>query len=668
MEEEDQDLYSTPDLSEASFATRYVFEKYDESRRARRTDEARWLKAYKNYRGLYQRFMENEKSKVSVKLTKTKVLAANQMIGEVLFGGNKFPISIDPTPVPEGISESVHFELQPSPIPEQEKELKEGETYDQYKDRLGALEKKLSNFKGQMKDGPGTTPTQVTFHPAMVTAKKLEKKVMDSLVESHSNKNLRYTTFECCLFGTGMMSGPFSYVKSYFDPKTRSNLTKKVPQMGQISIWDYYNDPDATSMEESEFGIVVRKFTKTAMRNLKKQPGFIEDKIDEVLELDCNYTPEYWEHQMRDSNVQKPMNRYKVLEFWGWVDEESLQAFGVERPKDSSENCLVNIWVCEDKVIKVATAKEYVQLPFFRVPYELNPYSFWGIGVAENIEDSQTLMNGLWRLAIDNAIMSGSLIFDIDEDSLADGVLPKIEPGAIIRRASGAPGQAVVGIKFPNVSQETMMMADKARVFADESTGIPSYSHGQTGVMGIGRTAAGISMLMDAAGSNIKGVVKNFDDYLLAPMGKALFDWFMRWEDDEEIQGDFEVKARGTESFVASEVRSQRLLQFLQIVQNPMLAPFAKSEYLIREIAKSMELDPDKVVNNMGEAQLQAKMLQEMSAMMAPPQGGPGGGMPSADNTSGGGGGAIGIGTAPGPQEEGFTGNDQTANQQPQAV
>ena len=34
-------------------------------------------------------------------------------------------------------------------------------------------------------------------------------------------------------------------------------------------------------------------------------------------------------------------------------------------------------------------------------------------------------------------------------------------------------------------------------------------------------------------------------------------------------------------------------MQFLGTVQNPTLAPFAKMDYIIREIAKSMELDPD---------------------------------------------------------------------------
>ena len=147
-------------------------------------------------------------------------------------------------------------------------------------------------------------------------------------------------------------------------------------------------------------------------------------------------------------------------------------------------------------------------------------------------------------------------------------------------------------------------------VLADESTGFPSYAHGQTGVSGVGRTASGISMLMNAAAGGPKNVIKNVDDYILRPLGEGLFRFNMQFDFDPAIRGDLEVKARGTESLMANEVRSQRLMQFLQVASNPVLAPFAKFQFIIREIAKSPELDPDKVTNNMDEAALQAELMK----------------------------------------------------------
>ena len=56
-----------------------VQDRHAEASDSRDFDEQRWLKAYHNYRGIYNksvRFRESEKSKVFVKVTKTKVLAA----------------------------------------------------------------------------------------------------------------------------------------------------------------------------------------------------------------------------------------------------------------------------------------------------------------------------------------------------------------------------------------------------------------------------------------------------------------------------------------------------------------------------------------------------------------------------------------------------------------
>ena len=135
----------------------------------------------------------------------------------------------------------------------------------------------------------------------------------------------------------------------------------------------------------------------------------------------------------------------------------------------------------------------------------------------------------------------------------------------------------------------------------------------------MGRTASGISMLMSAANGSIRSVVKNVDDYLLAPIGRAFFAFNMQFDFDESIKGDLEVMANGTESLMANEVRSQRLMQFLGVVQNPALAPFAKMDYIIREIAKSMDLDPNKVTNSMQDAAIQAEILKGFQQPAPPP-------------------------------------------------
>jgi len=686
-----------------------VEERFSKAEDARFVDEQRWMSAYRNYRGLYSadvKFTEAERSRVFVKVTKTKTLAAYGQIVDVLFGNNTFPLTVNPTKLPEGVADTVSFETddmgkkiaeesfntfsKPEPLITPDIVLEPGDTLNSLKERLGPLEKKLEPVSDLIVESTPITPTSVTFHPAMVAAKKMQKKIHDQLEESNANKQLRLAAFELALFGTGIMKGPLAVNKEYpnwndegeYDP-----VVKTVPATNYVSVWNFYPDPDAANMDEAEYCLERHKMSRSQMRSLKKRPFFRSNAIDNAIDLGESYEKKWWEQEMEDDAQQSSAERYDVQEFWGFVDVDVLKDHDIDIPAElkNHEEVNVNIWVCNGQVLRlVMNPFKPAVIPYYAVPYEINPYSFFGVGIAENMDDTQTLMNGFMRMAVDNAVLSGNLLIEVDETNLVPGQDMSVYPGKVFRRQGGAPGQGIFGTKFPNVAQENMQLFDKARVLADESTGFPSFAHGQTGVSGVGRTASGISMLMGAANGSIRTVVKNVDDYLLGPLGKAFFSFNMQFDYDTEIKGDLEIRANGTESLMANEVRSQRLMQFLGVVQNPILAPFAKMDFIIREIAKSMDLDPDKVTNSMADAAIQAEIFKKFkqenpeavpeaapqgAPPVAPPMGGPA--KPSAaqptkppagvqvQDTQGSGGGNMGTGTVPNPGEQGFTGNVQ---------
>ena len=91
-----------------------IKDQYYSAEDKRNLDEARWLKAYENYRGLYNKsvkFRDSEKSRIFVKITKTKVLAAFGQLVDVIFGTGKFPIGIAETKIPEGELEHAHLDI-----------------------------------------------------------------------------------------------------------------------------------------------------------------------------------------------------------------------------------------------------------------------------------------------------------------------------------------------------------------------------------------------------------------------------------------------------------------------------------------------------------------------------------------------------------------------------
>jgi hypothetical protein len=275
-------------LGESNSVVAYVQERFDRSETSRYVDEQRWLRAYRNYRGLYSsdvQFTSSEKSRIFVKVTKTKTLAAYGQVTDVLFGNNKFPLTIDPSVLPDGVSESVHINLDPSAeagisplkaaftdnpsspfVMGPDTKLKPGDTMRTLAQRLGGLKDKLLPVGEKLIEGVGTTQTTVTFHPAMVAAKKMEKKIHDQLLESGASKHLRSSMFEMCLLGTGVMKGPFSVDKEYPNWDEEGNydpLIKTVPSTNYVSAWNFYPDPQAANMEDAEYVVERHKMSKS---------------------------------------------------------------------------------------------------------------------------------------------------------------------------------------------------------------------------------------------------------------------------------------------------------------------------------------------------------------------------------------------------------------------
>ena len=680
-------------------------DRYASAQSARDQDETRWLTAYHNYRGLYGRhirFRESEKSRVFVKVTKTKVLAAFGQLVDVVFGGNKFPIGVSETNIPEGIEKHAHLNPSLETTPPQMSEetatklenpfdvgykgdgrtLKPGATFGSGKFEVVRPEKKLN-----MTEGLSPIPEALEVSPAQEAARRMEKLIHDQIEESNGSSELRSALFECALFGTGIIKGPFNFNKTLNrwqededGNRNYSPINVRVPRIEFVSIWDFFPDPNATNMDESEYIFHRHRLNRTQLRALGKMPYFDKDQIRECLAMGPNYVEQDYEHELRDEDGSSDygQGQYEVLEYWGVMDAEYAREVGMEIPDDVDDldEVQVNAWISNGKLLRaVVNPFTPFRVPYQAFPYERNPYSFFGIGVAENMDDSQQIMNGHVRMAIDNLALSGSLVFDVDETALVGAQNMEVYPGKVFKRQAGVPGTAINGIKFPTTSTENMMMFDKFRQLADEQTGIPSYSHGQTGVQSMTRTASGMSMLLGAASLNIKTVIKNLDDFLLKPLGESYFQWNMQFlESRLGVEGDLEVKATGTNSLMQKEVRSQRLTMFLQTVQNPAVAPFIKMNKLISELAYSLDLDPDELMNDPEEAAIMAQIIGmqngQTTSEETPATGEQQGGMGSPEavppepqelGATGTGGGNIGTGVVPQSGEAEFSGTPRAA-------
>jgi hypothetical protein len=360
--------------------------------------------------------------------------------------------------------------------------------------------------------------------------------------------------------------------------------------------------------------------TQTELKKLGSFKGFNADLINEIISQNRggNYVEEMHETQRRviaGINTFGTQNRFEVLEYWGTVSGYDLLSAGLEVEDDMAEY-QANVWLCAGRVIKaMLNPLEPNRIPYQVVPYERGLHSFWGVGVPAMMSSSQKVINAATRMMIDNSALSAGAQVEVNTDLVAPGSdVSRISPFKIWARSGGDASQPLLRFhNIPNNSQAMMTIIDIFRKFADEETSLPSYSHGQV-QDGMTRTASGMSMLMGAATVSIKSVIKNIDDYLIEPMIASFYDWNMRWNDDDTIKGDSVMLAQGSSGLMSKEIKSERVLQFTQMMANPAFSPMIDGYELLNQVANAMDLPADKLIYTEKELEAQQQAQQAVIA------------------------------------------------------
>ena len=603
--------------------------KFEQADRARRPKADQWLNNLKAVRGQDAKQSmrpESEVANIYVRTTTTKTKAAYAQINEALLSGEKFPISVMPTTLPDGIAEFVHLkEGQEPEAPAVDPlnagfegdglELPPGATQDTVTGLIGAayskgLTEDLFEEGVDPKGGP-------QMAPAKAAALKMEKMIQDQLDESKARMGLRRALYEQCMLGTGAMKGPFTETKvvNGWDNGQLTPQPKKYPAVSFVSLWDLYIDPNAYNSNDIEWIIERHRMNRSQLDNLAStSPFFKEEEILGAIMDGPNYVLQQHEHTLRDNiAMETEQELFEVLEFWGYMPtEDAIKEYGLDVPPGSGAVIQVNAWITGNRIIRL-TINPFTpaRIPYFLFPYEEDPYSIYGTGIPELMEDLQYLMNGMTRLAVENSMLAGNVILEVDKNALAAEFDGKIYPGMVVERQAGQTGNTLNAIEIPHVANQNMQMFSQFRQMADEATGIQSILHGQTGVSGSGRTASGLSMLMDSASMSIKNVIRNIDDHLLKPLASSYFQWNMQFNSAEhpEIKGDLEIKALGSFNLISKERKATSLQTFLQLSTNPQLAPLIKLPTIVKELALQMDMNPEEILNSPEEAAIYAKIM-----------------------------------------------------------
>lgn len=649
--ETEEQAEESPQLDPQALAFQLKNE-FESAAAARKMAELRWLDDLRQYRGMYdpltlRRLAKRKRSKVFYRMTTAKVNTMTARLMDLLFPQRLKNWSVEPTPDPDLPEEILMQELAPQIEPVAQAALQEQiqslAAQNIMPDNL-AVQKIYAQALQQAFQEANTPEARIRI--AKDRAVAMERVIDDQLKESSANgqsrpswqQNCRAVVKSACLYGMGILKGPlveqveqkrFMLVPDEYGSKDWQEQVVSVeyrPYHEAVSIWDVFPDPGARTAQELRFVWQVHVMTDKDVMELANFPGFdgkaILNYMREHLEGDATLTD--WESQVRllnednDSGGAYLKNRYRVYERWGYLSGRELAEAGANiQPNEYERVFPSNIWLIGDKVIKAfVNPLDGIDIPYYFYPYQQDDTSFWPEGIAYQLRAPQAGINAAVRAMQDNAGASSGPIYAINTAYLSEDDDPtEMQANRIFLfdKQNANISQLFQAVSVPSCIDHNLALSSFWQNGADEVS-TPRFNAGDGNVKGAGETASGLSMLMGAANILLKDHVKDFDDCIVAPFIRAMFRWNMKWNEREDIKGDFEVVASGSQSLIAKEVRQQQLPALIQYMAIPQFAPYIRAEKLLEVALEQTDLPAERILRTDEEAQ---QYQQELKAMQA---------------------------------------------------
>jgi len=591
-------------------------------------DSLRYFNGEYNPKDL-QMIREEGGSNIFMNLTATKCRAAASWIKDILLG-KVDPFSIEPTPqpsLPEDIltliERAIKQETAVSQAPQEG-----GMSASKAQETLTESNQKTRDIKDAI--------YQEIFSEAKYGVKQIEVMIKDQLVEGSWECAFSDFIDDFVVFPSAIMKGPI------ITKKKRLTWLDGLPNVvnetiflnKRVSPFDIYPLPETTNPNNG--GIIEHlRLSPSELYGLKDlvEAGYKTEAIEEILgnlnnnssiipsDVDTSVESEKDEQELTGSSFEKK-NLLHGLHYFGPIPAKLLQEWGLDKPEvmnaSKYETLDVEAILIGNVVIKCVINDDPLgRRPYYVASWQNRPGSFWGRSLPSLMSDIQRMCNAAARALANNMGLASGPQIEIYVDRLADDApLDSIRPFKVWQFTSdptGAGGRALQFNQPTSNARELLEVYNEYEMKADEATGIPRYMYGSEQVSGAGQTAAGLSMLLDAATKTIKEAIRHIDLGLIQPRIEYQFYYNMIKNPIPNFSTDVQIIAKGSQTLSVKGAAQLRRNEFLQITANPfdmgILGKQGRAD-ILREIAKDLDLASDIIPNR-----LIIKKLGEEEAM-----------------------------------------------------
>lgn len=613
---------------------------------AKSSVERRWLDDVRAYHGIYESSLKSGwenvgQSTAYVKATRAKTVALEARLVDLIFPTDDRNWGIEATPVPKLAAEKQEAEMRATTAAQQATQAEAD----------GDIEMRDEVVAAGTDQAQRALAANAAIADVKKAAKAMQEEMDDQLIESHYPSESRKAIHDACLLGTGLLKGPVvndaargKWLPGEDGEYALTPHQDKRPKYRYVDPWSFFPDMSASSIDEAEFTFERYLWTRSDLRKMVKSHAFDPNAVRELLRDSKNKpatSPSLsnlvsLRSLTGDGQSQSGgsiNNRYIGWEYHGPLECDEivliLNAMGREADAkayadrdDPLEEHRVVVYFCDDVILKIAP--EYpldsgeTLYSLFNV--EEAEGTMFGYGVPYIMRDSQDALNAAWRMALDNGALS------IGPQAIMDKAAIEPSDGSWTFRAKkvwwqvkGAINPTSKPIEFfnvPNNMGEIKMIIELATIFIDMETGIPQPQQGEQGAHTT-NTVGGMAILQNAANIIFRRIVKNYDDQMITPSMRRLYDWNMQFNPRKEIKGDMQIDARGTSVLLLKEVQATNLLMIVtQLMANPNIAMMLKAYPAVEKLFQSMMIKPSEVMVTSDQYE---KALQEAASQPPPP-------------------------------------------------
>ncbi len=458
-----------------------------------------------------------------------------------------------------------------------------------------------------------------TAEKAEKASKKAEKRIYDWHVECRRSPEVRKMIFDAGRLGVGVLKGPFpkpSTQRATRQGKDGIELgirkTTK-PASKWVNPWNFYPDPTCGENIQDGDHVFEREWAgERQVRKLKASPGYIKSQIDKVL-LEGPQKINVKDGESRspesDDVNQLKKGKYEIWYFHGILTAEEMgcvcDVMGTTPERRAAmlppekQQIYVIVTLINDCVVRAtANPLESGEFPYHPMSWQRRTGSWAGVGIAEQIDTPQRMLNAAVRSMLDNAGISagGQIVIDTGLITPADGEMG-MSPHKIWY-LNGEGGVEDVNKAFglfrvDNVTDQLMKVVELAMRLGEESTSIPLITQGQSGPT-TPDTYGAASLQNTNANQLLRSIAYNFDDGVTVPETNQYYEYLILDPDvPDDEKGDWTIDAHGSTALVEQAIQDQ----FVQWVLPQSLTPaFGLNPKLCMEmVIESKRLNPKRL-------------------------------------------------------------------------